>query len=386
MRDIHSKGRIQSLHIFQFLKDGGLFVLCFLLVIVFFTSINLYEFVFDREPDGHIKGLERLELSEDHAVNAWGALQKLMGKKVANGSTVYEDVTLLKNGAVTMADHYPDVSPAKEAVTDAEEFASSISADFLYVQAPGKEETPLDLPYGAVSYGPAKAEEMTAFVRREGIENISIKELLTSDGEDWYSYFYRTDHHMRNRAAYLTAGAVLEKINGENTLSEDGFEKITYKDIFLGTQGRMTGRYYAGLDDYELWLPKEEGHYSLEVPSEGIYREGTFKEAFLYEENLSHYSFDWYAYYAYLHQDYKHMILKNEDKPEGKRAVIIRDSTAVPVSVFMITECGRIDLIDLRYTDASEDVYGLIEDISPDIIIYMFGPGYLGVKSAVQLH
>ena len=31
------------------------------------------------------KGLEKLELVQDHAINAWGALQKAMGKRLAFG-------------------------------------------------------------------------------------------------------------------------------------------------------------------------------------------------------------------------------------------------------------------------------------------------------------
>ncbi|MBQ1736419.1 MAG: hypothetical protein II038_16445, partial [Lachnospiraceae bacterium] len=59
---------------------------------------------------------------------------------------------------------------------------------------------------------------------------------------------------------------------------------------------------------------------------------------------------------------------------------------AVPVSSFLITQCSEIHLVDLRYITADTDVYGMIEDIKPDELIYIFGPGYLGVENAVTLH
>jgi hypothetical protein len=367
-------------------KQNIVFCIVFIAVLVVFTGINFAEFALGLEPDGHVKGLEKLELAQDTAVNTWGALQKLMGKKVAIGSTFYEDVTKLDNGYFTMADHDRDVTPAENGVQDASAFAGKLGADFLYVQAPGKEDSMDVLPFGAVTYAPSKADAMTEFVREQGYENICVKELLKADGDEWYSYFYHTDHHLQNKAAFITAKAIAEKINGSCEMTADDFDKTLYEDVFLGAQGRMTGRYYTGLDDYELWIPKEKGDYELSVPSQGIDRKGSFEDAFVYYENLEHYSFDYYAYYSYLHQDYDHMILMNHGNPEGKKIVMVRDSTAVPVSSFLITQCSEIHLVDLRYITADTDVYGMIEDIKPDELIYIFGPGYLGVENAVTLH
>ena len=122
-------------------KQNIVFCIVFIAVLVVFTGINFAEFALGLEPDGHVKGLEKLELAQDTAVNTWGALQKLMGKKVAIGSTFYEDVTKLDNGYFTMADHDRDVTPAEKGVQDASAFAGKLGADFLYVQAPGKEDS-----------------------------------------------------------------------------------------------------------------------------------------------------------------------------------------------------------------------------------------------------
>ena len=93
-------------------KSEDKFILIFFLaVIFFFTAVNLWEMVRSLEPDGRRKGLEKLELVQDHAINAWGALQAAMGKRLAFGSTVYEDVTLLDNGVATMADQFGDITP-----------------------------------------------------------------------------------------------------------------------------------------------------------------------------------------------------------------------------------------------------------------------------------
>jgi hypothetical protein len=57
----------------------------------------------------------------------------------------------------------------------------------------------------------------------------------------------------------------------------------------------------------------------------------------------------------------------------------------VPVSVFLASQCSSIDLIDLRYLSADDSAKDWIREIDPDLLIYMFGPGYLGIESAVDL-
>ena len=78
--------------------SGRIFMCAFLLITAFFTALNFYEFAADLEPDGHVKGIAQLELARDYGVDAWGALQKLMCKRMAFGSTAYSDVAVLDNG------------------------------------------------------------------------------------------------------------------------------------------------------------------------------------------------------------------------------------------------------------------------------------------------
>ena len=116
-----------------------------------------------------------------------------------------------------------------------------------------------------------------------------------------------------------------------------------------------------------------------------IHKEGTSEDCFVNYQNVAHYSFDYYAYYTYLDRDYDHIRITNRKNPDGPKLVIIRDSVAVPVSVFLASQCSSIDLIDLRYLSADDSAKDWIREIDPDLLIYMFGPGYLGIESAVDL-
>ena len=386
----------------------------FLVILFSLTAVNAVEFLLGNEEDGRRLGLERLGTVEDTAINAWGAVQCILSKRVAYGNTVYEDVTLLDNGYATMADQAESIEAAKEGSARAYALAREIGADFLYVQAPEKEYRKEDLPEGVYSFAPDKYEAMIAYLKESGIPYLDTREILLreamaragteadaalSEGgsadeeipdELWYDYFYHTDHHWNTRAAFTVYGAIARELENlgypmsvAEALDESNYIQRNYEDVFLGTQGRMTGRYYAGLDDYELWLPEFETDLSMTVPSSGLYREGSFEDAFVFYENLDGYSFDHYAYYAYLNRDEDHIILENRLITDGPRVVIIRDSEAVPVSVFLSLCCSRIDVLDLRYMSGDEDVEGLIRSLQPDIFLYIFGTGYLGNENAM---
>lgn len=375
-------------------KSEDKFILVFFLAVIFlFTAVNLWEMVRSLEPDGRRKGLEKLELVQDHAINAWGALQAAMGKRLAFGSTVYEDVTLLDNGVATMADQFGDITPGIAGAEEAYAFAQEIGAEYLFVAVPSKERSEEDLPDGVISYANQKYYNMVAALEERNIPHIAMRDHLEADGGEWYSYYYRSDHHWKNNAAFLAYQTLsdymfsigLDGGKREEALQEENYEKKIYEQVFLGTHGRMAGRYYTGLDDYDLWLPRYDTDYTLDVPSEGIHKEGTFEECFVNYQNVAHYSFDYYAYYTYLDRDYDHIRITNRKNPNGPKLVIIRDSVAVPVSVFLASQCSSIDLIDLRYLSANDSAKDWIREVQPDLLIDMFGPGYLGVESAVDL-
>ncbi len=373
-------------------KEDGFITIVFMAVIVLFTAVNLAEMVLALEPEGRRKGLEKLEVVQDGAINVWGALQKAMGKRVAYGSTVYEDVTLLNNGVATMADQYGDIEVGKKGVRDAYAFSKELGAEFLFMVVPSKEESEADLPEGVTSYAISKYEEMVKFLEEEDIPHIAMRDVLKADGGDWYSYYYRSDHHWKNNAAFLGFKEVAQfmasaGIGGgdEAALSEENYEKRLYEQVFLGTHGRMAGKYYTGLDDYELWLPKYDTDYVLDVPSEGIHKEGSFEDCFVNYGNVAHYSFDYYAYYTYLDRDYDRIHIENRLNPDGPKIVIVRDSVAVPVSVFLASQCSAIDMLDLRYLKEEDSAKEWIREVKPDMLIYMFGPGYMSVENAMNL-
>lgn len=366
----------------------------FLSVIMIFTTVNMMEFLRGSEEDGRRLGLGQMETVEDTAVTLWGGIQRLAGKRLAFGNTIYEDVTLLDENGVTMADPFPSVQAAVQGAEQARQLAMEVDAAFLYVQVPGKELSQTEFPEGVTDYSIQKYDTVISNLQSKNIPVLPMREIILEDakknGKDWMEYFYRTDHHWQNKAAFLAYREICKEMQKqglpveESLLQEDCYEKTIYEKVFLGTHGRMAGPLYTGLDDYELWIPKFETDYTLDIESRGIHEKGSFEECFVHYENLAHYSYDYYAYYAYLQEDYECIEITNRLCSDGARIVIIRDSEAVPVSVFLASQCSELDILDLRYM---KDNYAAdyIREKNPDMILYIFGTGYLGDEKAMML-
>lgn len=357
-----------------------------------FTTVNMMEFVRGSEAVGRRKGLGQLDTVQDASITLWGGLQRLAGKRLAFGSTVYEDVTILENGTATMADQTSSIDAAVTGASGAALLASDIGAEFLYVQVPGKERDASEFPKGVTDYSIQKYDEMVDTLSAMNIPVLGMREVIQQDmvktGNDWMDYFYKTDHHWQNKAAFLAYQNICETMKNagmeinEEAIDSDNYSKSVYEQIFLGTHGRMAGPLYTGLDDYELWLPNFETDFVLDVPSQGIHKEGSFEQCFVNYENLEHYSYDYYAYYAYLKEDYECFEIHNKCNKDGAHVIIVRDSEAVPVSVFLANQCSELDILDLRYMSDNYAV-DYIREKKPDMLLYIFGTGYLANENAM---
>ena len=362
----------------------------FLLTILTLTGYNVYECIFDLESCGQKKGFAQMESLKQTGVTLWGGVQRILGVRQVLGENAYNDVTLLDNRYATLADPVEEITAAKKGILQGTQLANELGADFLYVQVPHKQRMEEELPTGVQGYSVNKYHEMIAWLEQEKIPHIGMEEVLLGGDEAWLDYYYKSDHHWRNNAAFMCYQEICSymKEQGlpvmEEYCEEEAFQKIEYEKVFLGTHGRMTGPLYTGLDDYELWLPSFETDYTWYLPDYSVTNEGDFAECFVFEEYLQEYSYDYYAYYSYFQQDFDLMEITNKKNQDGAHIVLIKDSQAVPVAAFLMNQCSELDIIDLRYP-SNNDYVEYIKEKKPDMILYIFGTGYLHDEVAMVM-
>lgn len=351
-------------------KTGVWFTLYFLVIIGVMFLINI------AEGPGN---LDTLETIEDSTINAWGAIQLMLGRKEAYGNSTFSDVYRLDNGYAVVPDMDSRLEGVYVGIPTGKQLANEIGAEFLFVMAPEKVLRE-DVPFGIIDYSPEKHDDAVAFMSTTGYEYLDMKQVLLEAPEDWYSYFYKSDHHWNNEAALLCTEKIIQWISDKGydikAFSLSDFEKTDYPLTELGSAGRFSGIYYGGVDDYSLYTPVNQGTYKVTLPTEDSVTEGTFDETVLVPKVLTEYDFDTYAYYNYFGTDRDYTEIVNLENTDAPDVLMVKDSFAVPVAAMLSNYCHELDVVDLRYVKDDAEEY--IRGKQPDIIIYLFGAGNFG--------
>lgn len=367
------------------INENKLLMFLFLGIVIGITLVNIKNMVTSFE-NAQGKTLEEKFQSFENAyntnfvgqykfINADGLYAKLIGKRNVNGRIKLDNNRLVEvYGAV-------DVTQQAANVVGLNSYLKSKDIPLLWVQAPSSiNKYDKQLPIGIEDYSNENADKLLTALKDNGVTYLDIRENIKEDGIDYDSLFFTTDHHWRIEGAFYGYTQIVEELNAnygfnisEDKIDINNYEKEVYEDWFLGSCGKRTGIYYAGIDDISLIYPKFETSMSLELPYSGVYREGTFKEAIfdMARINQKNYFGD-IPYAVYTGSDYPLVIHKN-NLVKDKRILIIKDSYVLPVESFLSTCVGEIDVIDLRhFTDKTVEEY--VEETNPDIVIQLIQP------------
>lgn len=318
-------------------------------------------------------------------IQLYGGVQRLLGRRVIRdadgGSTVYK----LSDGTLTFvnstaAENLPAHADALFALEDT---LAQWDIPLLYVQAPqkiGTDGAPT-LPTGVTDYGNQNADTLLALLEQGGVSTLDLREVLKADGGHWTDYFFATDHHWTPQTALLCTRALVERLNGEYGMALDesltdpaAFSAVTYKDSFLGSQGKRTGSWYAGTDDLTVLTPVYETAFTYSVPSTQTERSGSFGESLLFPERLEQSDlFQSNPYTVYSGGDYALARMVNHNNPDGPKLLLLRDSYSCALAPFLALHCSELITVDPRYFDG--DLAACIGQEQPDLVIALYTPG-----------
>lgn len=318
-------------------------------------------------------------------IDAYGYMQLLLGKEEESNFEVVKD----HDGKLYytyFTTEINDVSAEAERTKKLAEAVEDEDTRLLYVMPPAKyihgyTEFSTGIPYNMAN---ETADDFLNRLEGYGIDYIDLRDYLGESGIPMSEVFYNTDHHWKIQTAFWAASQfcdILEERYGETLdlddyyKNKDNYNFITYDDIFLGSMGRKTGRFYTEVDDFTLIYPKFETNYNYENSISGdLQFTGRFEEALLatpvIRQSNKPFDTDMYGMYLYGNPAFTH--IENMDHPDGIRVCIIKDSFAVPFSAFTSLRCNTVDLIDPRFYE--EDYYETIKAGDYDYVVLMFSP------------
>ena len=345
-------------------------------------------------------------LERDHTlIQVYGAFEAFSDRTVVEDTAepLYS-VARLPNGSLTFVGQGdPDPQAQAAELGRLQTALSQRGIPLLYLQAPSKLEPGKDLlPYGLEDPSNDCADRLLAALDETGVDHLDLRQTLKEAGGDWGDWFYKTDHHWNQKAAFVAFQALVEKLEGyRQTLrvglgtkrrsiqidprytDPDSYDQTTLSGFFLGSQGKRVGSLYAGADDFVLWTPKFPTllHYAGVTGGD---RYGDATETVLFSQRVEEKDFyDGNPYTYYAGGDYPFAKITNYYNPQGPKVMLIRDSYACAITPYLALSCSELTTVDPRYFTG--DLLSYVDREKPDVVVMLYSSGFVREEEPYRL-
>lgn len=310
-----------------------------------------------------------------------GFMAKSLGQPMMNGRVT------LKNGHLEqLYQEVPDPSKIQEAADNIIDFHNTHIAsggDFLFVMVPSQISKYEDLlPPGYTDTGNETADAFLAMLENAEVPILDLREQMQIEGMSVTDHYYRTDHHWKPQTGFWAFQKIINKLSQMQAIEAmDAFYTDpanyvfeTHQDAFLGSSGKRTGRFYAGLDDAILIRPSFETNICVTVPEADVELQGSYEKIayrnlpVLNYQNPNFYRDNVYGLYGWGDTQITHW--RNEHAPVQEKFLLIGESFGnIPFSLMSLcfSSCDEIDM--RHFTDDFSRYY---HSYNPETVIMLF--------------
>jgi hypothetical protein len=323
-------------------------------------------------------------------IDVFGLVQRAMGKhEVDNYALIKDEGGMLHlaggSGVGQISDDAKEDRLPKyiNNISALHRYVTDSGRGFLMVEAPSTDlgEGYTLFPPGVGSADNTNIDGLLAGAAERGVPFIDVRDLFEGLKPD--ELRYRTDHHWAMPLVFKAFAATRDRLNSDYGygLDPDGvytdidnYEKIVYEGTFLGSAGIRVGKYYAGMDDFALYIPKFDTDLKLEEFKQGHKPageySGSFREAFIDESSLEPDHMN--KYQAYLKNGYVENFIENRKSDNDLKCLFISDSYGRPYAQYLSLLFRETVVIDASRTNRfTGNVKEYIDEQDPDVVICM---------------
>ncbi len=316
-------------------------------------------------------------LWQDGFVRLGRLYNRAIGYRVVQGNN---QVITMNNGYLAYKSLQISTADMENCIADLYRRARELDVDFLYVQMPAK-VSPYDrqLPMGAVEYSNENADSLVKGLEERQVPVLDFRPVLQESGYEWYSMFYKTDHHWTTQAGLFAARTLAERLNRDYgyafdtaKLKEDAYRIFTYENAMYGAQAKAIDAPEQDYEeDYRTYLPAFPTSLHVEVPSREVDMTGTFEEVMLDTSILEH--LDEYEQ----RNPYGIVTVRNDAVARienllptgnaGKKLLVIQDSYCYYVTPYLALDAQEI--VTLYPGEFNGSIHSFLEQERPDMVI-----------------
>lgn len=354
-----------------------------------YLSADADSSIFDKIENGFVTFEDRVNtyfVAHDASINTYGGIQKLMGRTHVDDPDSSYGVLKLKNGYLVFEPKnkaYDDTDHV-EYVSELNNVCEKNDIDFLYVSKPAKGREASLYPDIYPVKGSDHTGETVSKLNENGVDTLDLTAKIEEEGLDLYDLFYIADHHWTTSTGLWGAREIATELNARygygldtSLLDESLYEIEHYDSVYLGSQGRRVGQYFAGMDDFDILWPTFETSFDVEYYNADGNYSGDFSDVFLFRDQLNlerPLTLDTIDYDVYMQGNHELIQCHNHLANNDKKCLIMINSFGCVLCPFLSLEFSELDCIDVRsFTDQSIADY--IEETQPDVVVYMLNRG-----------
>lgn len=294
-------------------------------------------------------------------INFNGAIRRMLGMKEMNGVVKLNNGYLLTTNSKRSEEKLQEYA---EHIAKAKEELNKNGIEFLYTVTPytlSKYDN--QLPVGVKDFGNDNIDVFCNFLAQNGVDFIDFRQELYKDGIDQYKMMYKTDHHWTHQMGFYAFCKIANKIEEKLGTKLDAhltdfnnYNVTTYKKWHLGSRGQRTGRFFAGIDNFDLITPK----FETRIEKNGTL--GNYETQLINMHSLQ--SKDYTSRYTYdyvLGGSLQHFY--NLNATNNIKVALISDSMGKAVAPFL-----DISYAECKYFSFNSKLKDLIE-YKPDIVV-----------------
>ena len=315
-------------------------------------------------------------------INLNGLMARAMGQRYMNKRVK------LDNNHLTYLNEETDITRSAIQMTKLYNSQKAKGKDFLLVLAPFQISKYEDmLPAGYTDYSNQNADNLLDALVENDVPTLDLRDVMHDEGIGHTEAFFVTDHHWTTETGFwgycetidfLVKSGVIDPIDSMYTdISEYNIE--VYKDFFLGSSGKRTGSYYAGVDDFAVITPKYDTNISVSIPDVSINKKGRFADVSFNDAEIRLDYFSANPYGAYGHGSYGMKHYRNEAAPLELKVLAIGDSFSRVPFAFLPLVFSVCDQLDMRYYH--EDFASYYSEFNPDLLIVLTNPSQIAGKN-----
>ncbi len=213
-----------------------------------------------------------------------------------------------------------------------------------------------------------------------GVDSINFLDTAECEGLSEEQLYFRTDHHWLPQSGLLGCKSISPwLIDRGYDIDTERFELSSYninyaQQPMLGSQGIKTTAAYADIDYMPILEPLYSTDLTVTNANAGTILTGSIADT-LYDYSMiqtpSLDSTKHFQFYSY--GDPPLLQIHNNQRTDGKRILVIKDSFARVMVPYMCNMAEYVDVIDLRHFDGSLKTY--IEENTPDSVIIIYAVG-----------